>query len=423
MPNKIWEKATVLPTGGQQQSFIRPNGVADEDLKLQNPLTPTLGNMSNVNPTGASSMLQQPQQSMLNTTPANFFASPQPAAQPSVSPLQVTQPEQPVYSNNTGDPTQSVLNFLSRPSVDEIKSNRENESKKRLLLIADALRHIGNIYNTTQGATPQQFSSPVVEQEARYQQEKQRQQRQRSMALEQALAVAKQRADENYKNSTLALNAAELQYKQDEAKRQGEWQRQMYDRNQEWKKQQFESNQKWKQMNYQLSEKRLANAIKHNRTMESIAYMNAATSRTRANNGGSKSSKDKLILRSSNPEKNMYLDKSYLNDPSFQADTKRTYDIMVANNIIKPVQSRRWDANGGEKGDGGYVYENKHNPTVAEMLKQMDDGAYSWAYMTWANRYVDNPLKLTNTSLQNRQAKAKQKAAGTNSWRTNSTKR
>ena len=48
MPNKIWEKATVLPTGGQQQSFIRPNGVADEDLKLQNPMTPTLGNMSNV---------------------------------------------------------------------------------------------------------------------------------------------------------------------------------------------------------------------------------------------------------------------------------------------------------------------------------------------------------------------------------------
>ena len=230
MPNKIWEKATVLPTGGQQQSFIRPNGVADGDLKLQNPLTPTLGNMSNVNPTGAPSMLQQPQQSMLNTTPANFFASPKPAQQSSVSPSQVTQPQQPAYTNNTGDPTQSVLNFLSRPSVDEIKSNRENESKKRLILLADALRHIGNIYNTTQGATPQQFNSPLLEQENRYQQERQRQQSQRSMALNQALAVAKQRADESYKNSTLALNAAELQYKQEEAARQAKWQRDKYGR-------------------------------------------------------------------------------------------------------------------------------------------------------------------------------------------------
>ena len=417
MPSKIWETATVLPTGGQQQSFVRPNGVADGDLKLQNPLTPTLGNKSNVNPTGAPSMLQQPQQPMLNTTPANFFASPQPAQQPSVSPLQVTQPEQPVYSNNTGDPTQSVLNFLSRPSVDEIKSNRENESKKRLLLIADALRHIGNIYNTTQGATPQQFSSPVVEQEARYQQEKQRQQRQRSMAVEQALAAAKQRADENYKNSTIALNAAELQYKQDEAKRQGEWQRQKYDRDQEWKKQQFESDQKWKQMNYQLSEKRLANAIKHNRTMESIAYMNAATSRSRAANAGSKSSKDKIEIRSNVDGKTFKIDKSKLNDATFKADTKATYDMLVRYKKIKPVQKYSTNSYGET------TVTVKQNPTLTEMIDAMQEHTYTKGYMDWANKYADEPISYRNVSQEQRQAEAKKKAEGTNSWRTNSTKR
>lgn len=417
MPNKIWEKATVLPTGGQQQSFIRPNGVADGDLKLQNPLTPTLGDMSNVNPTGAPSMLQQPQQSMLNTTPANFFASPQPAQQPSVSPSQVTQPQQPAYTNNTGDPTQSVLNFLSRPSVDEIKSNRENESKKRLLLLADALRHIGNIYNTTQGATPQQFNSPLLEQENRYQQERQRQQRQRSMAVEQALAAAKQRADENYKNSTLALNAEQLKFKQEEAARQAKWQRDKYDREQEWKKQQFDADQQWKQKNYELSQKRQAESARHNRTMEGIGYMNAATSRTRANNGGSKSSKDKIVIRSNVDDKTFNIDKSKLNDATFKADTKAIYNALVKYKKIKPVQKYSTDSYGET------TASDKQNPTLTEMIDAMQEYPYAKGYMDWANKYADEQISYRNVSEEQRQAEAKKKAAGTNSWRTNSTKR
>ena len=359
MPSKIWETATVLPTGGQQQSFVRPNGVADRDLKLQNPLTPTLGNKSNVNPTGAPSMLQQPQQPMLNTTPANFFASPQPAQQPSVSPLQVTQPEQPVYSNNTGDPTQSVLNFLSRPSVDEIKSNRENESKKRLLLIADALRHIGNIYNTTQGATPQQFSSPVVEQEARYQQEKQRQQRQRSMAVEQALAAAKQRADENYKNSTLALNAAELQYKQDEAARKADWEKEKYKSDMKYKNEALNRQKENDMFNWQLQEKKFAEDARSNRVNEglrrqsnSIAAMNARTSRDRLNldkgeNGGVQ--KGMILLPHANMAYNGGKTKWKVNKQVYNDAIPHIYKAMREANLIQPLSNSTFYNDTGEE--------------------------------------------------------------------------
>lgn len=376
MPNKIWEKATVLPTGGQQQSFIRPNGVAEEDLKLQNPLTPTLGNMSNVNPTGAPSMLQQPQQSMLNTTPANFFASPQPAQQPSVSPLQVTQPQQPAYTNNTGDPTQSVLNFLSRPSVDEIKSNRENESKKRLLLLADALRHIGNIYNTTQGATPQQFNSPVMEQESRYQQERQRQQRQRSMAVEQALAAAKQRADENYKNSTLALNAAKLQYEQEEAARQAKWEREKYDNQQTWKQKEFDAKQAWDEKNFGLKEKELNERIRSNKASEANARASNALSRDRLNyekGKGSQAGKDEIMLPHRNMAYNNGKTKWIINEKTYKNAIPAIYKAMREKNLIQPLPTQS-------------LYGESNEERFSKMRQLVENQYTSDIYNDWMER-------------------------------------
>jgi hypothetical protein len=42
-------------------------------------------------------------------------------------------------------------------------------ANQRILAIGDALRHIGNIYNTVNYAPSQQFTNPVVEEEQRYQ--------------------------------------------------------------------------------------------------------------------------------------------------------------------------------------------------------------------------------------------------------------
>ena len=376
MPNKIWEKATVLPTGGQQQSFIRPNGVADGDLKLQNPLTPTLGNMSNVNPTGAPSMLHQAQQSMLNTTPANFFASPKPAQQPSVSPSQVTQPQQPAYTNNTGDPTQSVLNFLSRPSVDEIKSNRENESKKRLLLLADALRHIGNIYNTTQGATPQQFNSPLLEQENRYQQERQRQQRQRSMAVEQALAAAKQRADENYKNSTLALNAADLQRKINDAENQLKFDKEKYQRETKFKQDKFDADQYWAEQNLKLQEKQLGETIRSHKANEANARASNALSRDRLNyekGKGSQAGKDEIML----PHRNMAYGngktKWIINEKTYKNAIPAIYKAMREKNLIQPLPTQS-------------LYGESNEERFSKMRQLVENQYTSDIYNDWMER-------------------------------------
>ena len=104
-----------------------------------------------------------------------------------------------------------MFDYLLAPSEEEKKLYKNNESKKRLLLLSDALRHLGNIYNTTRGATPQQFNSPVVEQEQQYLRKRNEIRAQRAAALKGAMDQAKLDADQNYKNSMLGMRAAELE--------------------------------------------------------------------------------------------------------------------------------------------------------------------------------------------------------------------
>lgn len=185
--SKVYEKRNVLPGGGGNNAFIKPQTQAD-------------------------TLPQQPQNDkpMQQVKRANYWS---PSATPaSFSSFTPTPPKSPTstYTPSSSDPTQSVMDFMLAPSKEEQKMYRDNESKKRLLLLTDALRHISNIYNTTRGATPQQFTSPVVQQEQLYQQKKNELRGQRQLALKNAMYQAKLNADQNYKNSMLGMRAAEL---------------------------------------------------------------------------------------------------------------------------------------------------------------------------------------------------------------------
>lgn len=74
---------------------------------------------------------------------------------------------------------------------------RTTQNKKRLMALADAMRHFGNIYNTTRYAPAQQFNSPMESVEKDYQ---------TRSALRQA--KAKQDADNAYKQYKLEQDAA-----------------------------------------------------------------------------------------------------------------------------------------------------------------------------------------------------------------------
>lgn len=205
MPNSnIYEKGSVLPGGGGLNPILR------QDLKLQNPIQPQLQTQS---PLGLQPVAQQMTQQLTPTLKQNYFAS-KPAMPETSIQTQKTVPAAPLsqgYTPSATNPTQSVFDYLLAPSEEEKKLYKNNESKKRLLLLSDALRHLGNIYNTTRGATPQQFNSPVVEQEQQYLRKRNEIRAQRAAALKGAMNQAKLNADQNYKNSMLGMKAAELE--------------------------------------------------------------------------------------------------------------------------------------------------------------------------------------------------------------------
>lgn len=104
------------------------------------------------------------------------------------------------------DITQGVYDYLNGGSdAEEEPYKKKNESKKKLLALADALRHIGNLFYVNKGATPQQFNSPVLMQEQRYQQEKAEREKKRALQTKTALDKAKMDADAAYKDAVLGM--------------------------------------------------------------------------------------------------------------------------------------------------------------------------------------------------------------------------
>ena len=102
------------------------------------------------------------------------------------------------------DITQGVYDYLTGGKEEE-PYKKENESKKKLLALSDAIRHIGNLMTVTDGATPQKFNSPVVEQEARYQQERAYRNKERAAQAKAAQEKAKRDAQAAYNDALLQM--------------------------------------------------------------------------------------------------------------------------------------------------------------------------------------------------------------------------
>lgn len=298
MPNsKVYEKKITLPGGGSQTPFLKP-----QETTLTPPAMP-----AQINQTGSvpGSMNQAAAQldpatvlgSSAAKPPQNYFQGSGDTfqltdyAKGAVSTLHPPTTPTPPYTPSETDPTSSVYDYMLQPSAEEKKLAKDNESKKRLLLLGDALRHLGNLYFTTKGATPQQFNSPVMTQESLYQQKRAELQAQRAAALKNAMEQAKLKADRDYKNSMLGMRAAELErgLANDQWNRQ--WTQFKWAGDQANKDREFDFKKANADRDYELSQKKFGETKRHNRSTEAAAWMNAQTSRDRLNlekgkNGG-----------------------------------------------------------------------------------------------------------------------------------------
>ena len=105
------------------------------------------------------------------------YQTPKPAPQSTaqaVPPRNTNNPVQPAVTyqppidpSNPASGMNALAQMYTSPE-DEERMRRASMANRRILAFADAARHIGNIIHTVNYAPPQQFNSPVLEEEQRY---------------------------------------------------------------------------------------------------------------------------------------------------------------------------------------------------------------------------------------------------------------
>ena len=97
------------------------------------------------------------------------FQTPQAQMQqtPAGKPQAANKP-MPAIDPNSDTSGMDALSSMYTSPQDEERMRKASVANQRIMAFADALRHIGNIYNTVNYAPAQQLNSPVLEEQARY---------------------------------------------------------------------------------------------------------------------------------------------------------------------------------------------------------------------------------------------------------------
>ena len=395
MPNStVYEKRNVLPGGGGSFPFIKPPTEA-----------PTLTTPQMQPQLGLKPVSQQMTEQLTPTLSRNYFSKPQVTTTPAPTPA--AKPTS-VYTPSASNPTQSVLDYMLAPTKEEQKLYRDNESKKRLLVLADALRHIGNIYNTTRGAVPQQFNSPVAQQEELYQKKKNELRTQRAAALKNAMDQAKLNADLSYKNSMLGMRQAEL-----ERGLSNDRFNQMFNLGKFAYAQEKDKNDLALKL---LSQQETA---RHNKTSEAlsrqgnaISAMNARTSRDKLDYEKSKGlnlSKNYDQVQHFVKGKKLYLPKEMLNTSYGYSEIKKFYDYLSTLKVGKTKNGYKYAITPIQP---NYDFSGKpYQLSAKQMLRAIQEASPTVMYMDWmkAHGAVDpDDIEYTSTReiRQRQQAEA-----------------
>lgn len=205
----------------------------------------------------------------------------------------------------------------SGESADEY-DERMTRNKMRIATLADAIRHMGNIYNTSKGAPLQRFNNPVEGLQSGLQQRKN--ERARQAALE---------ADAAYNNANLQLKQKAGERADKAAKAMDDYRKGMLG---------------IQEGNLKLSGERLGETKRHNRAQEGISASRLALARAKearvAGGSGSGSSGDgfKSVTNLSTPKGHMNRKKD-LNS----IEKKQIRDYLYKNGFITKSAAAKYD--------------------------------------------------------------------------------
>lgn len=147
---------------------------------IESPVTPSPSN--DVTDPSSDNLVARARRNFFRATPTAsqasvVGASPVGSPVPTVAPVArpAVPPVTPTPSLDVTSPTSGVdyINSLYTSPDEELRMRKASVQRQRVLAVADALRHIGNIYNTSRYAPVQKFNNPAEEERTRYLQEKQ----------------------------------------------------------------------------------------------------------------------------------------------------------------------------------------------------------------------------------------------------------
>ena len=169
-------------------------------------------------PAGAPAQPQQPQRNVPGMDVANRIVQQYQAQQHPVQQAPVST----WHGKDATAPDGGFFGWAGRTYTSpqqEQQYRKQSRARMGIMAVADALRHLGNIYHTTKYAPSQQFSKPVEQEYAMYRAQKAERDKDNYAIQQQQLAQAKWEADQAYKQATLGWRAKDYAIKERAADR------------------------------------------------------------------------------------------------------------------------------------------------------------------------------------------------------------
>lgn len=150
----------------------------------------------------------------------------------------------------------------------EQQYRKQSRARMGIMAVADALRHLGNIYHTTKYAPSQQFNKPVEQEYAMYRAQKAERDKDNYAIQQQQLAQAKWEADQAYKQATLDWRNKTFDYNKEKDQRNFDYNKEKDQRNFDFNKEKFGWQKDKDSRDFEEKKRMNDNTIRHQGVME-----------------------------------------------------------------------------------------------------------------------------------------------------------
>lgn len=246
----------------------------------------------------------------------------------------------------------------SGESADEY-DERMTRNKMRIATLADAIRHMGNIYNTSKGAPLQRFNNPVEGLQSGLLQRKNERARQAALEADAAYKNANLQLKQNAADADRAYKAMNIELKQKAGERADKAAKAMDD----YRKGMLGI----QEGNLKLSGERLGETKRHNRAQEGISASRMALARAKSGSGrGGKTSGGKYWFEDKNGKMHYQSNKTM-----WEQEYYREYGALPNGESNTSVSTKAYNS----KGEEVTTTQRKKGPSMTSQAAQQQNKA------------------------------------------------